>query len=178
MRDQGKGTQHQSRPRPAAQTRRGPLSGSTATGEQRHPAPDIGLKAGPLRTPIGSTVVQRHAQPEFRGTNNTLQQRVAAPRPHFLPSTSKAPSSSPREATRAKAVDKSSERRLSLKRSWQQGHSTHHSTAFEPSRLQGIHPDERVELSCAGPDGRVWRPAGTPPGTLLGRQRAGLSAVG
>ena len=38
---------------------------------------------------------------------------------------------------------KSSEQRLNLSGSWQQGHSTAYSTVFEPSRLQGIHPNIR-----------------------------------
>lgn len=45
---------------------------------------------------------------------------------------------------------KSSERRLNLSGSWQQGHSAAYSTAFDPSRLQGIYPDGRLELRCNG----------------------------
>ena len=71
---------------------------------------------------------------------------------------------------RSDPIDKSSERWLSLKRSWQQGHSTPHSTTFEPSRLQGIHPDGRLKLSCAGPDAGLSPTPGCPPGMLLGRR--------
>ena len=61
--------------------------------------------------------------------------------------------------------DKSSEPRLNLISSWQQGHSADYSTAFEPSRLQGIYPGERVELPCAGPEG----PTGYAPGPARSR---------
>ena len=45
---------------------------------------------------------------------------------------------------------KSYEQRLNLSGSWQQGHSAAYSTAFDPSRLQGIYPDGRLELACNG----------------------------
>ena len=66
---------------------------------------------------------------------------------------------------RSRSGDKSSEPRLNLSRSWQQGHSAAYSTAFEPSRLQGIYPSERVELPCAGPEG----PTGYAPGPARSR---------
>ena len=47
-------------------------------------------------------------------------------------------------------IGKSVKRRLNLSGSWQQGHSTAYNTAFRPSRLQGIYPNERVELPCTG----------------------------
>ena len=74
--------------------------------------------------------------------------------------------------------DKSFEQRLSLTRSWQQGHSTHYSTASGPSRLQGIYPEELVELPCVDPRPSVWPGRGEPPGMLLGWHEASLSSVG
>ena len=44
-------------------------------------------------------------------------------------------------------IGKSGEQRLNLSGSKQQGHSTAYNTVFGPSRLQGIYPNERVELS-------------------------------
>ncbi len=52
---------------------------------------------------------------------------------------------------------KSTERRLNLSGSWQQGHSAAYSTALDPSRLQGIYPDGRLELrwhGCVSEPGR------------------------
>ena len=74
--------------------------------------------------------------------------------------------------------DKSSEQRLSLTRSFEQANSTHYSTASEPSRLQGIYPDELVELPCVGLPPSLWPSARDPPGMLLGRHEASLSLVG
>ncbi len=44
-------------------------------------------------------------------------------------------------------IGKSGEQRLNLSGSKQQGLSTAYNTVFRPSRLQGIYPNERVELS-------------------------------
>lgn len=44
-------------------------------------------------------------------------------------------------------IGKSREQRLNLSGSKQQGLSTAYNTVFRPSRLQGIYPNERVELS-------------------------------
>lgn len=74
--------------------------------------------------------------------------------------------------------DKSFEQRLSLTRSWQQGHSTHYSTASEPSRLQGIYPEELVELPCVDHRPGMWPDRRDPPGMLLGWHEANLSLVG
>jgi hypothetical protein len=63
---------------------------------------------------------------------------------------------------------KSSEQRLNLSRSSQQGDSTTYNTVFEPSRLQGIYPNERVELSCTD----------EPSDMLLGADKPRLLLVG
>ena len=81
------------------------------------------------------------------------------------PCTRSGPGPEPSSEDGGPIEDKSSEPRLNLISSWQQGHSADYSTAFEPSRLQGIYPGERVELPCAGPEG----PTGYAPGPARSR---------